>query len=106
MINDLFILVVVALVFSIRFNAIKIRYRMSAWLAIFVKLTHNFLMFVVEKCTSALNFIQLVLSSSKLTTINAFKINRVQVSELPLLLLADPEDAGVEELLMVLDFSD
>ena len=75
MINDLFALVVVAPVFGIRFDAIKICHRRTAWLAVFVKLAHNFLMFVVEKCTSALDFIHLVLSAYKLAEVNAFEVN-------------------------------
>ena len=106
MVNLLIAILVIAPVFGTSFEAIKISYSQTAWFTVSIKLAHNFLMFVVKKCTMALYFILLVLSPCQLTEVHAFKINGVQVSEFPLLLLANPVDAGVEQLLVVLDLGD
>ena len=103
-VNYFFASIVIVPVFDTGFNAIKVSSYYAAWFTFSIKLAQNFFMFVVEISTSTLNLIHLVHSSYQLTMFIAFEVNSVKVSKFPLLLLANPEHAGVVEFLMILDF--
>ena len=61
---------------------------------------------VVELSASTFDPARFILSSHVLVLIDAFKVKRIKVSELPLLLLTNPVDAGVVQLLVVLNLGD
>ena len=58
---------------------------------------------VIELGTHSLDLAIFVLVSHVLVFVDTIEVNRIEISELPLLLVADPINDRVVQLLMVLD---
>ena len=61
---------------------------------------------IVELSSNSLDFSIFVHSSYVLVVMDAFEVNRIKISELPLLLLTNPVDTRFVQLLMILNLGD
>ena len=65
--------------------------------------SNNFVVRVIELSTHSLDLASCVLVSHVLVFVDTIEVNRIEISELPLLLVTDPINDRVVQLLMVLD---
>ena len=65
------------------------------WLVVFVKSSYYFVVSVVELSSHSLDLVNFVLVSHMLVFVDFIEVNRIEVSVLPQLLLANPVDTGL-----------